>query len=109
MTSAEILTQGEGGYPQLLQTGGIYRGAQMHDRQHPNSLIMELAARHTAALTRNLTYAIYAGGVSGGARIHDAQHPNSLIMELAARHRAALTRTLTYAISAGAVGEPALG
>jgi hypothetical protein len=48
MTSLEPLTLGGDGYAELLQTGGTYRHAYLHDRQHPNSALMELSARYDA-------------------------------------------------------------
>ncbi len=44
MLSAEPWTIGSRGYPLLLQSGESYKGAPLHDRQHPHDLFMELAA-----------------------------------------------------------------
>ena len=38
MLSAEPWTIGNRGYPLLVQTGETYRGAPLHDRQHPHDL-----------------------------------------------------------------------
>lgn len=43
MTSMGSLIDREG-MPSLLQTGGVYRHAYVHDRQHPHDLLMEAAA-----------------------------------------------------------------
>ncbi|MEO7456716.1 MAG: hypothetical protein ABIY52_10675 [Gemmatimonadaceae bacterium] len=58
MTSLEPLVLGGDGYPELLQTGGSYRGAVLHDRQHPHNAVMELAARYFAG-----PLSLYAGAV----------------------------------------------
>lgn len=61
MLSAEPLTVGECGYPDLLATGEFCgdRGA-LHDRQHPHDLFMELATIHERALGRSLGLQLYA-------------------------------------------------
>ena len=46
MTSLEPFFLGGDGYPELLQTGGSYRHAYIHDRQHPHDAIVELSARY---------------------------------------------------------------
>ena len=63
MASAEPLTIGARGYPLLLQTGEAYRGAPLHDRQHPHDLFMELSAMYERPLTRELGFMIYAAPV----------------------------------------------
>lgn len=59
MLSAEPLTVGERGYPLLLQTGETYRGAPLHDRQHPHDLFMETAVELTFALDDDLGVQLY--------------------------------------------------
>ncbi len=59
MTSLEAATLARGGYPLLLQTGETYRGAPLHDRQHPHDFFMELAALYQRPLTRGLGLLLY--------------------------------------------------
>jgi hypothetical protein len=63
MLSAEPLTVGKAGYPELLQTGESYRDQPLHDRQHPHDLFMELAALYDVPLTHDLALEAYAGPV----------------------------------------------
>jgi hypothetical protein len=44
MLSAEPLTIGPAGYPQVFQEGETYRNLQITDRQHPHDLFMQLSA-----------------------------------------------------------------
>jgi hypothetical protein len=60
MLSAEPLTVGRSGYPLLLQTGETYRGAPLHDRQHPHDLFMETAIVATIALGDDVGMQVYA-------------------------------------------------
>ncbi len=59
MLSAEPWTIGGRGYPLLLQSGESYRGAALHDRQHPHDLFMELAALYERPVARNLALSFY--------------------------------------------------
>ena len=63
MLSAEPWTVGSRGYPLLLQSGESYRGAPLHDRQHPHDLFMELAALYERAVARNLGFSLYLAPV----------------------------------------------
>lgn len=63
MTSFEPLTLGGDGYPLLLQTGGSYRHAFLHDRQHPHAAIVELAALLEQPLASGISGMLYAGAV----------------------------------------------
>jgi hypothetical protein len=63
MLSAEPLTIGAAGYPLLLQSGETYRGAPLHDRQHPHDLFMELSAMYERAVSRRLGVMLYASPV----------------------------------------------
>jgi hypothetical protein len=63
MMSAEPLTIGAGGYPLLLQSGETYRGAPLHDRQHPHDLFMELSAMYERPLSRRIGVVVYAAPV----------------------------------------------
>jgi len=64
MASLEPLTIGAKGYPLLLQTGESYRGAPLHDRQHPHDVFMELAALFQQPVASNLALELY-GGLAG--------------------------------------------
>ncbi len=64
MASLEPATIGARGYPLLLQTGESYKGAPLHDRQHPHDFVMELAAMFQKPLARNLAAELY-GGIAG--------------------------------------------
>ena len=61
MTSLEPLTLGAEGYPLLLQTGEVFEGRPLVDRQHPHDLVMELAAMYEQPVSRALAAGVYAG------------------------------------------------
>lgn len=61
MGSAEPVTVGRCGYPDLVQTGEECRGVRLYDRQHPHDLLMELAAHYTRPVGRNLSLEFYGG------------------------------------------------
>jgi hypothetical protein len=61
MVSLEPLTLGARGYPLLLQTGESYRGAPLHDRQHPHDAFMEVAAMYQQPITRSVGIELYGG------------------------------------------------
>lgn len=61
MASLEPATLGDRGYPLLLQSGEAYRGAPLHDRQHPHDFVMELATLFQQPLSRDLAVELYAG------------------------------------------------
>jgi hypothetical protein len=63
MTSFESLVDGPRGYPELLQTGGAYRGFRIVDHQHPDDLLMALAGAYDHALTSNLAFTVYGAPV----------------------------------------------
>src|SRR5437870_1340285 len=63
MLSAEPWTIGSGGYPLLLQSGESYRGAPLHDRQHPHDLFMELSTLYQRPVARDLALSIYLAPV----------------------------------------------
>lgn len=63
MMSAEPLTVGRCGYPDLLQSGESCRGAELHDRQHPHDLFMEVTARYAHAVSRSVAFEISGGPV----------------------------------------------
>lgn len=63
MTSVEPFVLGGAGYPELLQNGGTYRHAPIHDRQHPHDALMELSSTYENSLTDDLAFSVYAGAV----------------------------------------------
>src|SRR6476620_4651933 len=68
MASAEPLTVGRSGYPEIFQEGETYRGLQMTDRQHPHDLIMQLSAAWRIPLGRGAALTV-AGGPVGEAAL----------------------------------------
>src|SRR5438093_1580063 len=63
MLSVEPWTIGSRGYPLLLQSGESYRGAMLHDRQHPHDVLMELATLYERPVARNLGLSLYLAPV----------------------------------------------
>lgn len=63
MMSAEPVTVGRCGYPDLLQSGESCRGVALHDRQHPHDLFMEVAARYAHAIGETVAVDVYGGPV----------------------------------------------
>lgn len=63
MTSLEPLVDSPRGYPELLQTGGAFRGARIVDHQHPHDLVMELAGAFDHAVMSDLAWSVYAAAV----------------------------------------------
>jgi YHS domain-containing protein len=61
MISFEPWTIGGCGYPDLLASGEICQGADIHDRQHPHDLPMEISASYEAPLTRAVRWQVYGG------------------------------------------------
>src|SRR3989449_7725668 len=61
MLSAEPWTIGSRGYPLLVQSGESYRGAPLHDRQHPHDLFMELSRKSTRLNSSHgyISYAVF--------------------------------------------------
>jgi len=68
MASAEPLTVGRSGYPEVFQEGETYRGLQMTDRQHPHDLIMQLSAAWRIPFGRRAALTV-AGGPVGEAAL----------------------------------------
>ena len=63
MFSLDPLTVGPGGYPLLFQSGEVYGGKALVDKQHPHDLFMELAARYRYPLSDKLAVSLYGGPV----------------------------------------------
>ena len=61
MASLDPLIQRGWGYPLLYQTGELYRGQPIHDRQHPHDLISELAVTFSHKFSENKSFYLYAG------------------------------------------------
>jgi hypothetical protein len=61
MASLDPITQLGYGYPLLYQSGELYRGGPIHDRQHPHDLISELAASYSYQTAKNQSFYVYAG------------------------------------------------
>jgi hypothetical protein len=64
MMSLDPFTVGKCGYPDLLASGELCKGAQLHDRQHPHDLFMEVAVRYQHPINDQLAYEIYGGPVA---------------------------------------------
>src|ERR1700694_1495452 len=60
MLSLDPFTVTKRGYPLLLQTGETYKGAPLHDRQHPHDFWMELGALYQREINKGLAWSIYA-------------------------------------------------
>lgn len=49
------------GYPLLYQSGELFRGEQIHDRQHPHDFISELAASYSYKFNDKTSFFVYGG------------------------------------------------
>lgn len=61
MASADPVTQRGYGYPLLYQSGELFRGQTIHDRQHPHDFISELAVSYSYKVNDTQSFYIYAG------------------------------------------------
>ena len=61
MFSLDPLIERGYGYPILYQSGELYRGQPLHDRQHPHDFISELAATYSHKFDDKNSFFIYAG------------------------------------------------
>ena len=64
MASIDPLTQRGWGYPLLYQSGELYKGLPIHDRQHPHDFISELAAAYSYKVNERQSFYFY-GGIAG--------------------------------------------
>ena len=64
MMSLEPLTIAGCGYPNLLATGELCEGDDIHDKQHPHDLFMEVAAAFDRPLTSSVRWQVY-GALAG--------------------------------------------
>lgn len=63
MLSADPLTNGQRGYPNLFQTGETAHGSPLVDRQHPHDLVSELTLSYSAPIGGGLRGFVYGGPV----------------------------------------------
>jgi hypothetical protein len=68
MLSLDPATVGADGYRELFQTGEVYHGEPLIDRQHPHDLFMELSASWRVALPA-ATSLTFSGGPAGAPAI----------------------------------------
>ena len=61
MASLDPITERGYGYPLLYQSGELFHGEPIHDRQHPHDFISELAASYSYKTTESQSFFIYAG------------------------------------------------
>ena len=61
MMSLDPLIERGYGYPLLYQSGELYRGEPIHDRQHPHDFLSELAATFSHKLDDKNSFFVYAG------------------------------------------------
>jgi plastocyanin len=87
MVSLDPLIERGYGYPLLYQSGETFRGAPLHDRQHPHDLIDELAATFSYSFNEKNSVYIYAGAAGEPAlgpptfmhRLSGAENPDAPI------------------------------
>lgn len=61
MLSLDPIIERGWGYPVLYQSGELYRGKPIHDRQHPHDFISELSAAYSYKINEKQSFYIYAG------------------------------------------------
>ena len=61
MFSLDPLIERGYGYPLLYQSGELYRGEPLHDRQHPHDFISELAASFSHKFNEKHSFYVYGG------------------------------------------------
>ncbi|MCD9189341.1 MAG: hypothetical protein LUM44_23190 [Pyrinomonadaceae bacterium] len=61
MVSADPLIERGYGYPLLYQSGELYRGEPIHDRQHPHDLFSELSVSYSYKFDEKNSMFFYAG------------------------------------------------
>jgi YHS domain-containing protein len=77
MLSLEPWTIPGCGYPNLLATGELCKGDNIHDRQHPHDLLMELAAETDRPLGGALRWQLY-GGLAGEPALGPVAFPHRI-------------------------------
>ncbi|MGQ0540717.1 MAG: hypothetical protein ACT4O9_02555 [Blastocatellia bacterium] len=61
MVSLDPIIQRGYGYPLLYQSGELFRGFPIHDRQHPHDLFSELAVTYSHKVNEKQSFYLYAG------------------------------------------------
>lgn len=61
MISLDPIIERGYGYPLLYQSGELYRGEPIHDRQHPHDFVSELAATYSYQFNDKSSAFVYAG------------------------------------------------
>ena len=61
MMSLDPLTETNGGYPLLFQTGESYKGQPLIDKQHPHDLVSGLSVGYTHAVSQDVDVSLYLG------------------------------------------------
>lgn len=61
MMSLDPIIQRGWGYPLLYQSGELYKGQPLHDRQHPHDLFSELAITYSYKFGDKRSFYLYAG------------------------------------------------
>jgi hypothetical protein len=61
MLSLDPVTIGGSGYPLLFQSGEVYNGKRLVDRQHPHDLFSELSVAYTHMVSKDLDITGYLG------------------------------------------------
>lgn len=61
MVSLDPIIQRGYGYPLLYQSGEVFHGAPIHDRQHPHDFISELAVSYSYKFNEKTSGYLYAG------------------------------------------------
>lgn len=61
MISLDALTGGNDGYPLLFQTGEVYNGSPLVDRQHPHDFFSELAVSYAHSFSEATDVFLYLG------------------------------------------------
>lgn len=61
MMSLDPIIQRGWGYPLLYQSGELYKGQPIHDRQHPHDLFSELAFTYSYKFDDKKSFYVYAG------------------------------------------------
>ena len=61
MMSLDPIIERGYGYPLLYQSGEVFRGEPLHDRQHPHDFFSELSASYSYQTKENQSFYFYAG------------------------------------------------
>ncbi|HEY8562330.1 MAG TPA: hypothetical protein VIL74_18280 [Pyrinomonadaceae bacterium] len=61
MVSLDPVIERGFGYPLLYQSGELYRGEKIHDRQHPHDFFSELSASYSYKINDKQSFSLYVG------------------------------------------------